>query len=141
MFTSSSHRSCSVRKGVLRKFAKFTEKHLCQSLFFKEVAGLRSAIFFKKRLWHSCFLVNFAKFLRTPFYETPPDDCFWMLPLFSPHSVLLRVWYDKSCTLVRQSGCRYFYVLEINSPAYIWEKCYLLILGYITAIYVILPHI
>ena len=43
-----SHRRYSVRKGVLRKFAKFTEKHLCQSLFFKEVAGLRSAILLKK---------------------------------------------------------------------------------------------
>ena len=36
----SSHQRCSVRKGFLRKFAKFTEKHLCQSLFFNEVAGL-----------------------------------------------------------------------------------------------------
>ena len=25
-----------------------------------------------------CFPVNFAKFLRTRFYRTPPDDCFWM---------------------------------------------------------------
>ena len=31
----SSHQRFSVRKGVLRNFAKFTEKHLCQSLFFK----------------------------------------------------------------------------------------------------------
>ena len=29
------------RKGVLRNFAKFTGKHLCQSLFFNKVAGLR----------------------------------------------------------------------------------------------------
>ena len=28
----SSHRRCSVRKGVLRTFAKFTGKHLCQGL-------------------------------------------------------------------------------------------------------------
>ena len=27
-------------KGVLRNFAKFTGKHLCQSLFFNKVAGL-----------------------------------------------------------------------------------------------------
>ena len=33
----SSHRSCSVKKGVLRNFAKFTVKHLCQSFFFKEL--------------------------------------------------------------------------------------------------------
>ena len=31
---------CSVKKGVLRNFAKFTGKHLCQSLFFNKVAGL-----------------------------------------------------------------------------------------------------
>ena len=37
----SSHRRCSVRKGVLRNFAKFTGKHLCQSLFFNKVAGLQ----------------------------------------------------------------------------------------------------
>ena len=30
----SSHQSCSVRRGVLRNFPKFTGKHLCQSLFF-----------------------------------------------------------------------------------------------------------
>ena len=28
----SSHQRCSVRKSVLTKFAKFTVKHLCQSL-------------------------------------------------------------------------------------------------------------
>ena len=31
----------SIIKGVLRNFAKFREKHLCQSLFFNKVAGLR----------------------------------------------------------------------------------------------------
>ena len=31
--SKSSHRRCSVKKGVLRNFAKFTGKHLCQSLF------------------------------------------------------------------------------------------------------------
>ena len=28
------------KKGTLRNFAKFTEKHLCQSLFFNKVADL-----------------------------------------------------------------------------------------------------
>ena len=30
-----------MKKGVLRNFAKLTGKHLCQSLFFNRVAGLR----------------------------------------------------------------------------------------------------
>ena len=38
----SNHRWCSVRKGVLRNFAKFTGKHLCQSLFFNKVAGFQT---------------------------------------------------------------------------------------------------
>ena len=29
------------KTGVLRNFAKFTGKHLCQSIFFDKVAGLR----------------------------------------------------------------------------------------------------
>ena len=37
----NSHQRCSMKKGVLRNFVKFTGKHLCQSLFFNKVAGLR----------------------------------------------------------------------------------------------------
>ena len=36
----SSHRKCSVKKGALRNFAKFTGKNLCQKLFFNKVEGL-----------------------------------------------------------------------------------------------------
>ena len=67
---------CSVRKGVLRNFAKFTGKHLCQSLSFNKVIGLRSATLFKKRVWHGCFPVNFAKFLRTRLLTEQP---WWLL--------------------------------------------------------------
>ena len=42
------HRRCSLRKGVL---VKFTGKHLCQSLFFNIVVGLRTATLLKKKLW------------------------------------------------------------------------------------------
>ena len=64
----SSHRRCSVRKDVLRNFPKFTGKHLCQSLFLIkfQASGLRPATLLKTRLWHRCFPVNLAKFLRTP---------------------------------------------------------------------------
>ena len=50
------------KNNVLKHFAKFTEKHLCEGHFFNKVAGLR---LLKKRLWHQCFPVNFAEFLRT----------------------------------------------------------------------------
>ena len=60
--TRSSHQRCSVIKAVLINFAKFTGQHLCQSLFFNKVAGLKpmicrglSAIFIKTKLQHkSC---------------------------------------------------------------------------------------
>ena len=44
----SSHRRCSVGKGVLRNYAKFTRKHLCQSIFFNNVAGLFVQLYLKK---------------------------------------------------------------------------------------------
>ena len=53
------------KKDVLRNFAKFTGKHLCQSLFFN------------KRIWHRCFPMNFANLLRTPFFIEP----LWLLLL------------------------------------------------------------
>ena len=63
------YQRCFMKKGVFRNLPKFTGKHLCQSLFFNKVAGLRPAIIFKKRLWHRCFPVNFVNFLRTPFFQ------------------------------------------------------------------------
>ena len=59
---------CSAKKDVLRNFTKFIGKHLCQSLFFNKVSGLRPTTLLKKKHWHRCFNVNFVKFLRTLFY-------------------------------------------------------------------------
>ena len=58
-----SHRSCSIKKSVLKNFTKFTGKHLCRSLFLNKV---RPATLLKKRLRQRCFAVNLMKFLRTP---------------------------------------------------------------------------
>ena len=38
-------RRCSKKKGILKNFAKFPVKYLCQSLFFNKVAGLRPALY------------------------------------------------------------------------------------------------
>ena len=77
-FNSSSHQKCSMQKEVPRNFTKFTRKHLCQSLFFNKVTGLRSVTLLKKRNWHRYIPVKFVKFLRTPFYRTLLDDCFYI---------------------------------------------------------------
>ena len=56
-----------MKKGVPRRFTKFTGKHLYQSLFFDKVA--RPAILLKKGLWLRCFPMSFTKFLITPFLQ------------------------------------------------------------------------
>ena len=86
----------SVRKGVLRNFTEFTEKHQCQRLFFYKVAGLRAATILKKRLWHRCFPVNFAKFLRTPFLWHTSQQ---LLLTFN------RCWFKKPSLLMRPFRC------------------------------------
>ena len=76
MTTRSSHQRCSVRKDVLRNFAKSTGKHLRQVLFSHKVAGPEPTTLLKKRLWHRCFPMKFTKFPRTTFHRTPLNDCF-----------------------------------------------------------------
>ena len=64
-FVRSSRPDVLCKKGVLRNFGKFIEKHMCQKLLFNKVAGLRPATLLKKSLCHRCFSVNFAKFLQS----------------------------------------------------------------------------
>ena len=47
-----------------------------QTVFFNKVLGLRPATLFKKKLWHRCFPVNFAKFLRAPFLQNTSGRLF-----------------------------------------------------------------
>ena len=59
----SSHPEVFCKKGVLRNFAKFTGKHLCQSLFFKN--------FFKKETLAQVFSCEFCKISKNTFsYRT-----------------------------------------------------------------------
>ena len=76
---------CCVRKlkRCSQKFlTKFTRKAPVFESLFQNL--------FKKRLWHSCFPVNFAKFLRTPFSQNTLllalagrlGDCCFLLLIF-----------------------------------------------------------
>ena len=90
----------TVTKGVLWKgvknSAKFTGKHLCQSPLFNKVVGLRPATLLWKRLWHSCFPMNFAKFLRTFFLQNISERL--LLELFS--CIESRLVFSTSKTLI-----------------------------------------
>ena len=46
----SSRPEVFCKKVVIRNFAKFTGKHLCQGVFFNKVVGLRDVTLLKKRL-------------------------------------------------------------------------------------------
>ena len=59
----SSRPEVFCKKGVFRNFAKCTRKPPKKQVPKREFIKT----LFKKRLWHSCFPVNFTKFLRTPF--------------------------------------------------------------------------
>ena len=63
-----------MEKGALKNFAKFTRKHLCQSLFSNKVAGLRPATLLKKEIlahmsscefWQIFMSTFFTEHLRT----------------------------------------------------------------------------
>ena len=62
----SSHQRCFVRKDILRNFAKFKGKHLCQSL---RPAAEAYNFIIKETLAQVFSYVSFAKFLRTPFLQ------------------------------------------------------------------------
>ena len=65
----SSHRRCSIKKGILKNFVNLTGKHLYWSLFLIKLQALSLQVFFKKRLQHKCLPVKFAKFLRALIFE------------------------------------------------------------------------
>ena len=90
-----SHRRCSVKKDISRNFKKFTGKHLCQSLVFNKVATL-----LKKKLRHRCFLANFVKFLRTPFYRKPSGYC------FCPASTTFDLWKYLKINFLGSGQCK-----------------------------------
>ena len=90
----SSHQRCSVKKGVLRNYTKFTGKHLCQGLFFSKVTGLRSATLLKKRLWHKFFPVNFVKFVRTPFLQNTSARLLLIFEKIGTDTLSLHIFFN-----------------------------------------------
>ena len=101
----SSRLEVFCKRGVLRSFAKFTGKHLCQSLFLHKVAGLRTAILLKKRLLQRCSPVNFAKFLITPFLT---EHLRWLLPSRGrQHKSLYKLSLKRSFNTLKRHIDRY----------------------------------
>ena len=62
------HRECSIRKGILRNFARFTGKQMCQILVFNKVAGLRPATLLKKEAHAQVFSCEFCEISKNTFF-------------------------------------------------------------------------
>ena len=67
----SSHSDVFCRRGVLRNIAKFTEKHLRQSLFFNKVGGLRPATLLKRDSGTGIF-IEFSEISKKSFFDRTP---------------------------------------------------------------------
>ena len=70
-FYRSSHWRCSLTDVVLRNFAKFTGKHLCQSLFFNKVAVEAWTSFSVTTLALHSFLLKYRSFGSLAFSLKP----------------------------------------------------------------------
>ena len=63
---------------LLLKNSQYFQKNVCFRVsLFNKVAGLKACNLIKKRLQHRRFLINIAKFLRTPLWKTSMNGCFW----------------------------------------------------------------
>ena len=86
----TSHRRCSIKKGVLKNFAKFIGKHLYQGFLCLSVPKYSSGLKLETRLpeqvlscefcesFKNTFFTEHLRKKKQLFYRTPPDDCFWI---------------------------------------------------------------
>ena len=84
-----------MKKAVLKDFAKFTGKHLCLTGFRSTTLSL-----LKKRLWHRCFPVDFAKFQEFLFHRPPLDNCFCNVHFLWFQYNVIWLTYFYTCLIV-----------------------------------------
>ena len=60
------------KRGILKVFAKFTEKRLCQSLYFNKVVSPQACNFLKKRALTQVFSCDFYKIFKNNFFYRKP---------------------------------------------------------------------
>ena len=96
--SKSTNRRCSLKKGVLKYFAKFPRKTPVLESLFNKIAGLAACNFIKKTLQHRCFPVKLAKFLRTPFFYRTPQVATSVL-YESMEKVVKKTVFFKNCQI------------------------------------------
>ena len=83
--TRSSRPDVFCKKGVLRNFAKFTGKHLCQSLFFN--CRLEACNFIKKESLAQAFSCEFCEISKYNFLHRTPLVAASEQRLFKSHVI------------------------------------------------------
>ena len=82
-------------KKVFLEISKNSQEGTCTRVSFLIKKNLRPATLLKNTFWYSCFPMNFAKFLRTLFYRTPPADCFLKLMMNALVKNLWKIFVGK----------------------------------------------
>ena len=111
----SSHQKCSIKKGVLKYFAKLTGKHLRQSLFFKKKKDSKNSI--KKETLAQVFSCEFCGIFKKPFSQNTSERLllelitkgliYWTKPNLSPTKQRpTNLRYDKT-RVIRQGLLAY----------------------------------
>ena len=95
---------CSLKKSVLKDFAKITGKHLCQGLFFNKVAGV-SLQPYKKESLAQVFFVNFVEFLSIVNCTTAFVKHYFLIPSSTENnfiylSIRQGIKYKLVCSVV-----------------------------------------
>ena len=113
-------------------FCHFIKDRSSRSEVFCKKGILRPATFSKMNIWRRCFQMNFAKFLRTPFYRKPLDDCFcqksqkkvnWPFPYLSVWKLLsLSIQKLLHSNLFRNKIWNYKYIpVNKNNKPFQWR--------------------
>ena len=78
ILTETISRMSSVKKAFLEIWQNSQENTCARVSFLIKRASLlkKSASLLKRRLWYSFYFVNFAKFLRPPFFLSTSSGCF-----------------------------------------------------------------
>ena len=67
---------------VLLELSQYLQENTCARVSFLIKVRPWPGTLLKKRLWHRCFPVNLAKFLRTPFSQITSGACFCIYERF-----------------------------------------------------------
>ena len=80
-FSRSSQWRCYVKKNMFLETSQNSQENTCAGASF--LIKLKPATLLRKRLWHRCFPVNFAKLLRASFLQNTLGPPFLFLLLFA----------------------------------------------------------